>query len=168
MPVIRPEEPRDRAVVRAINEAAFGQPAEADLVEALHRDGAAVVALVAESDDTLVGHILFSPVSVEPDTTVRLVGLAPMAVMPEHQRHGIGTLLVREGLARCRATGAQAVVVLGHPEYYPRFGFRPAQAFGLRCEYDVPPEAFMALELVPGSLGQVRGMVRYHPAFTMV
>jgi putative acetyltransferase len=162
---IRSEEPRDRHAVRRINEAAFGGPAEANLVEALHRVGAAVVALVAERDGEVVGHILFSPVSVDPATPKRLVGLAPMAVAPEFQRRGIGTLLVGEGLDRCRSAGAEAVVVLGHADYYPRFGFRPAGNFGLRCEYDVPPEVFMALELVPDSLRDVSGVVKYHQAF---
>lgn len=165
---IRSEEPHDRQAVRKINEAAFGGPAEANLVEALHRDGAAVVALVAGRDGEVVGHILFSPVSVEPATRKRVVGLAPMAVAPDFQRLGIGTQLVREGLDRCRGAGAEAVVVLGHAEYYPRFGFRPAANFGLRCEYDVPPEVFMALELVPDSLRDVSGLVKYHRAFSEV
>lgn len=165
---IRSEEPRDRQAVRKLNEAAFGGPAEANLVEALHRDGAAVVALVAERDGEVVGHILFSPVSVEPATPRRLVGLAPMAVAPEFQRQGIGLLLVRAGLDRCRSAGAEAVVVLGHADYYPRFGFRPADDFGLRCEYDVPPEVFMALELEPDALRDVSGLVEYHHAFSEV
>ena len=168
MPVVRPEEPRDREAVRAVNESAFGQPTEAALVEALHRERAVVVALVAEIDERVVGHILFSPVSVEHATSKGTVGLGPMAVRPEFQRRGIGSLLVRGGLDRCRAAGSEAVVVLGHAEYYPRFGFRPAQQFGLRCEYDVPPEVFMALELVPGSLHGVAGLVRYHQAFSTV
>lgn len=166
MAAIRAEEPRDRQAVRKLNEAAFGQPAEANLVEALHQDRAVVTALVAELDGEVVGHILFSFVSVDPHTPTQVVGLAPMAVLPEFQRRGIGTLLVRQGLDRCRSAGAEAAVVLGHPEYYPRFGFLPAVDFRLRCEYDVPPEVFMALELVPGSLRNVSGLVRYHRAFS--
>lgn len=166
--ILRPELPADRAAVRAVNEAAFGQPAEAGLVEVLHRAGAAVVALVAEVDGTVAGHILFSPVTVEPPAGRLLLGLAPMAVAPPRQRSGLGSRLVREGLARCKAAGAAGVVVLGHPEYYPRFGFVPAHRLGLRCEYDVPPEAFMALELTPGGLAGVTGLVRYHPAFAGV
>jgi len=149
-----------------VNTAAFGGRLEADLVEALHREGAAVVALVAEIEgDVVVGHILFSPVSVEPATPRRILGLAPMAVAPGFQARGIGTRLVREGLERCRAAGVEAVVVLGHTEYYPRFGFRPAHTFGLHCGYDVPADVFMALELVPGALRDVSGLVRYHDAF---
>jgi putative acetyltransferase len=165
IPGIRPEEPHDRAAVRRVHETAFAGRTEADIVEALHRDDAVSVALVAEVDGEVVGHILFSPVSLVPETPGRLVALGPMAVRPHLQRRGIGAELVREGLARCRARGVDAVVVVGHAEYYPRFGFRPAHTFGLRCEYDVPPEIFMALELVPDSLRDVSGLVRYHGAF---
>jgi putative acetyltransferase len=163
---IRPEESQDRHAVRHVNETAFCGSTEANLVEALHRERAAAVALVAEVDAEIVGHILFSPVAVEPATTKHLVALAPMAVAPQFQRRGIGTLLVREGLARCLAAGTDAVVVLGHPEYYPRFGFRPAHELGLHCEYDVPPDVFMALELLPDALQHLKGLVRYHRAFS--
>jgi putative acetyltransferase len=93
------------------------------------------------------------------------MGLAPMAVLPARQRQGIGSALVRDGLGRCRELGYEAVVVLGHPGYYPRFGFVPASRFGIGCEYDVPAEVFMALELVPGALRGKPGTIRYHPAF---
>ena len=106
--------------------------------------------------------------TVEHSNNPPLVGLAPMAVAPGHQRKGIGSHLVREGLARCRAAGVAGVVVLGHAEYYPRFGFVPAQQFGLRCEYDVPADVFMALELTQGALRGVSGLVRYHAAFAAV
>lgn len=163
--IIRDEKPEDRGAVRKVNELAFGQPAEATLVEALHRHGAVVVALVAESADGIVGHILFSPVQVELSHDKRLLGLAPMAVLPSHQRQAIGSRLVEEGLNRCTALGWDGVVVLGHPEYYPRFGFVPAATFGLRCEYDVPSEVFMARELPGHTISGVKGLVRYHQAF---
>jgi len=120
---------------------------------------------VAEQEGMVVGHILFSPVEVDHANGRRLLGLAPMAVDPERQRKGIGSLLVHEGLTRCRAAGFDGVVVLGHAGYYPRFGFVPAQQFGLRCEYDVPADVFMALELAPGALRGLAGLVRYHAAF---
>lgn len=164
--LIRLEAVRDREAVRHLNEAAFGGPVEADLIEALHRENALTVALVAQLDGEVVGHIVFSPVSLEPATAQPLVGLGPMAVAPPFQRRGIGMSLVQEGLNRCRAAGAEAVVVVGHAEYYPRFGFRPAHQFGLRCEFDVPGEAFMALELAPNSLQHVSGVVRYHHTFS--
>jgi putative acetyltransferase len=166
--LIRPEQSLDRDAVRLVNERAFGGHEEADLVEALHRAQAAVVALVAEVGAGIVGHILFSPVEVEHSMGKRLLGLAPMSVEPGHQKQGIGGRLVREGLALCRTAGADGVVVLGHAEYYPRFGFATAQWFGLRCEYDVPADVFMAIELHRGSLVGVSGLVRYHAAFAGV
>jgi putative acetyltransferase len=166
MVTIRPEEARDREAVRRANEAAFGRRDEADLVEALHRAGAALVSLVAEVDAAAVGHILFTPVFIEPGGPTQVAGLGPMAVVPEFQRRGIGTLLVRQGLDRCRRAGAAAAVVVGHPDYYPRFGFRPSNDFGLRCAFDVPPDVFMVMELVPQSLRGVSGLVRYHHAFS--
>jgi putative acetyltransferase len=113
----------------------------------------------------VVGHILFSPVTLSSEPEVAMMGLAPMAVVPTRQRHGIGAALVRTGLEACRRMGGAAVVVLGHPEYYQRFGIVPASAFGLVTEYDVPDDVFMALELRAGALRGKAGMVRYHPAF---
>jgi putative acetyltransferase len=167
-PRIRPERPDDRAAVRLVNQLAFGGNEEADIVEGLHRAQAAVVSLVAEMGTDILGHILFSPVVVEQSNGMRLVGLAPMAVAPDHQRKGIGSRLVREGLAGCRAAGVHGVVVLGHAGYYPRFGFVPAARLGLRCEYDVPADVFMALELTHDTLRGVSGLVRYHAAFAAV
>jgi len=165
---IRPERPAERTAVRRVNEAAFAGADEADLVDRLRESaGADYLARVAVLDDEVVGHIVFSPVTLDPPRPdLDLRGLAPMAVLPAHQRTGIGTALVRRGLDACRRDGADAVVVLGHPAYYPRFGFRRADTFGLTSQYEAPPEAFMALELVPGSLEDVRGgIVRYHRAF---
>jgi putative acetyltransferase len=181
---MRFEHPADVAAIRAVNMAAFPTAAEADLVEILRRalvaasdltqGGAAqgtvpmaFVSLVAEIGSDIVGHILFTPMTLEGDGPA-VFGLAPMAVVPARQRSGIGSALVREGLARCRDAGAGAVVVLGHPEFYPRFGFVPASRFGLRCEYEVPDEAFMALEQTPGALAGRAGLARYHPAFAAV
>jgi putative acetyltransferase len=164
--VIRVELEGDRQGVRQVNEAAFGQPAEADLVDALRSAGAAEVSLVAEADGQIVGHILFSPVGIDGvQESLKIAGLAPMAVLPAYQRRGIGSFLVKQGLEDCRTAGVQAVVVLGHPDYYPRFGFRRASTFGLRCEFDAPDEAFMALELTPNVLSGNGGEIRYHPAF---
>lgn len=162
---IRDEEERDHAAVYALNAAAFETPAEARLVEALRARAHPVVSLVAEADGTVAGHILFSPVTVAEHPGSRIMGLAPMAVAPEHQRQGIGSSLVRAGLERCREIGFGAVVVLGHPGYYPRFGFQPASRFGLACPYDVPDDVFMATEIRPGYLHGVSGTAAYHPAF---
>ena len=163
--LIRAERDVDRATVHTLNTAAFPTPAEADLVDALRREVRPLVSLVAERDGSVVGHILFSPVSLEGRSDLRIMGLAPMAVTPDRQRSGIGSALIRAGLDECRRLGFSAVVVLGHPEYYPRFGFSPAVRYGIRSEYDVPDEVFMALELVPGCLRGPSGTVRYHAAF---
>jgi putative acetyltransferase len=170
MLTIRPETGADVADIRRVNELAFGQPAEAQLVEALRRDARPFLSLVADDDGAVVGHICFSPVEVErPDGgRMMILGLAPMAVLPERQNRGIGSRLVEAGLDACRASGAVAVVVLGHPEYYPRFGFVPAAPRGLVSEYDVPDPVFMLAELVRGAGGEVRGVARYHEAFRNV
>lgn len=176
MIIVRDESEADVPAVRQLNELAFGQPQEASLVEALRAAAHPHVSLVAVESGEVVGHIFFSPVSIEPEESVSpkavnapmSMGLAPMAVLPQHQRRGIGSQLVREGLQACRRLGCGVVVVLGHPEYYPRFGFVPASRKGLRCEYDVPDEVFMATELMPGALDGVRGLVKYHPEFGKV
>ncbi|MFQ6027505.1 MAG: GNAT family N-acetyltransferase [Dehalococcoidia bacterium] len=148
-------------------EAAFGGSGEANLVEELQRQGAATLALVAVLDGRVVGHILFSPVTIDSEWgSQNALGLGPMAVRPEHQNQGIGSSLLREGLKLCRERGHQIVVVLGHPAYYPRFGFRTAAPLGVRCEYDAPEEAFMVLELQPGALEGVSGVVKYRPEFS--
>lgn len=162
---IRPEEPPDAFFVREVNEAAFGSSLEADIVEKLRENPAALVSLVAEVDGELVGHIMFSPVAVKGIDGVKLMALGPMAVLPRRQRQGIGSELVRQGLRHCRNSGCDAIVVLGHPDYYPRFGFMPASRFGITSEYDVPDEVFMLIELRPGSLQGTSGEVIYSDAF---
>jgi putative acetyltransferase len=163
--LIRPEQENDRAAVHAVNVSAFETPAEADLVDALREQAAPVVSLVAEDDGGLVGHIMFSPVTLPEQPALRIAGLAPMAVEPEHQRKGVGSALVRAGLEQCRQLGFGAVVVLGHPAYYPRFGFSSSRRFLIGCEYDVPDDVFMVLELQPGFLRGASGKVKYHAAF---
>lgn len=162
---IRPEQPADIPGIRAVNLTAFDTSTEADLVDALREQAEPIVSLVAEDADAVVGHILFSPVTLLAHRDLRIMGLAPMAVAPARQRQGIGTALVHEGLERCRRLGFGAVIVLGHAEYYPRFGFTPASHFGVSCEYDVPDEVFMVLELDQGILQGKSGTIRYHPAF---
>ncbi len=166
--LIRAEKENDQAAVYQVNAAAFETPAEAELVETLRAYAQPLISLVAEVEEAIVGHILFSPVCVSTDTELKMMGLAPMAVAPAHQRRGIGAALVRAGLERCKALKCSAVVVLGHPEYYPRFGFLSASRFGLCCEYNVPDEVFLALELQPGALADTTGMVQYHTAFRNV
>jgi putative acetyltransferase len=161
---IRPETAGDEGAIRDVNRRAFEGEAEAGLVDALRARNDVRASLVAEEAGRVVGHILFSDLSiVTAHETVAALALAPMAVTPERQRLGIGSALVREGLRVCREQGHRIVVVLGHPEFYPRFGFAPERAVRLRSPYAGP--AFMALELVPGALEGVEGEVRYAAPF---
>jgi len=163
--MIRPEEMADRDAVYTLNVAAFETPAEAGLVDLLREKAEPTVSLVAEQEGEVVGHIMFSPVTLSGHPGLVAMGLAPMAVLPEYQRKGVGSEMVKAGLERCRELGAAAVVVLGHPEYYPRFGFVPSSRFGIACEYEVPEEVFMMLELESGALDGKNGTISYHPAF---
>ena len=166
--LIRNEERKDGAAVHALNVAAFETPAEANLVDALRQQARHVISLVAEENFAVVGHIMFSPVKLSGHSELLIMGLAPMAVTPEHQRNGIGSALVRAGLEQCKELGCGAVVVLGHPEFYPRFGFSPSASFDISCEYEVPEEVFMILQLQSGFLDGVSGKVEYHSAFSSV
>lgn len=161
---VRLETVRDIGAVRSLNDAAFGTTVEGSLVDAV-RGVRGSISLVATLADGVVGHILFTPVTLNPSGG-KIAGLGPMAVHPDHQRHGIGSQLVRAGLDRCRLDGYDAVVVVGHPAYYPRFGFLPARTRGLRCEFAVPDDAFMVLELTPNAVAK-GGTVRYLPEFAM-
>ncbi len=163
--LIRSENSDDRDAVYAVNVSAFETSAEAKLVDALRLEARPIVSLVAEEDGEVVGHIMFSPVTLSENPTLEAMGLAPMAVVPKQQRKGIGTLLVRAGLERCKQLGFAGVVVLGHPDFYLRFGFAPASKCCINSEYDVPDDLFMAVALQPGALDGRTGTVRYHPAF---
>ena len=163
---LRHEQPEDAPAIHQVNLCAFAQPAEADLVDRLRDHGKVTLSLVAVKDAEIVGHILFSPVHIEANPqALKAVGLAPMAVAPALQRQGVGSRLVAEGLDECRRLGVQIVVVLGHPHFYPRFGFAPASRFRLRSQYDVADEVFMALQLAQGALQQCAGTVSYQPEF---
>ena len=169
MALVRRETPEDLAAIRRVNELAFEQAAEADLVDALRARGKVTISLVAVENDRVVGHILFSPVTIESgDEVFPALGLGPMAVLPELQRRGIGSMLVSHGLDECRSAGHTSVVVVGHADYYPRFGFVPASRFGLKCEYDVPDNVFMAIELRVGALSGQGGLVKYQSEFNEV
>ena len=166
MVVIRPETPQDSAAIRNVNEDAFGSSVEADLVEKLRSRQAYTISLVATDGDNVIGHIIFSPVTIESgNTSFAALGLGPMAVLSSYQRKGVGSQLVREGLQECRRLGHEIVVVLGHPDYYPRFGFIPARPRGIKCEFEVPDEARMILELDEGILAGRTGTVKFQPEF---
>ena len=166
MTIIRREEPEDASAVRRVNEQAFGRKDEADLVDALRRRDELLVSLVAIEDGQVVGHILFSPVTIQSQkTSFGALGLGPMAVLPEYQSQGRGSQLVEAGLEECRKAGHEAVVVLGHPGFYPRFGFVPSKRLGIKWEKDVPEEVFMVVELREGALAGRGGIVKYLPEF---
>lgn len=164
MIVIRPEQAADHAAIREIHRQAFGQDLEGAIVDALRANGAAQVSLVASDGDHLVGHILYSPAHVG---GIAGAALGPMAVLPDYQRQGIGSRLVEAGNEQLRDAGCPFIVVVGHPEFYPRFGFTPARSAGLSCEWEVPDEAFMALILDEARMGGVRGVVSYQPEFSV-
>jgi putative acetyltransferase len=164
MLTIRCETPEDIPAIQHIHTAAFGRPNEAELVDALRQNNALTISLVAVQDGRPVGHIAFSPVTITSNTaTIEALGLAPMAVLPAYQRRGIGSQLVEAGLTACHHTSYGVVVFLGHPHYYPRFGFTPAKTHGLVWEHNAPDEACMVQESQEGALTQTRGMVKYRP-----
>jgi putative acetyltransferase len=170
--VIRPEQPGDAEAIRRVNDLAFGREGEAQLVDRLRRSNGFVPALslVAEAGGQVAGHILFTKVHIIGSGGGRYetLALAPVAVLPARQRQGIGERLVRRGLADAGQLGYRSVVVLGHPAYYPRFGFRPAGQWGIKAPFPVSPDAFMALELVPGGLAGAPGTVQYPAGFAGV
>ncbi len=166
MAEIRPERTQDIPAVSELNQRAFGRLEEGRLVDLVRRRDEPVISLVAVDSDQVVGHILFSPVSIESSQqTHRAVGLGPMAVRPDFQRQGIGRQLIEEGLQVCRQAGYEIVVVLGHPSYYPRFGFMLAREQGIHWEQEVPGDPFMVMELKPGALQGCQGTARYLPEF---
>ncbi len=166
---IREERAEDIPAVRTINERAFGQPQEADLVDILRKVCTDFISLVASVDGHPVGHVLFTPAIVEcGGAVVRGMGLAPVAVLPEHQRRGIGIRLIEEGLGMLRTRNCPFVIVLGHPEYYPRFGFKRASRFGLRSQWEgIPDAAFMAIVMDDKVMRGVEGVARYRDEFDM-
>ena len=167
MIAVRPERSGDIAAVRTINERAFGQSTEAEIVDSIRDACPDAISLVAVDGDEIVGHILFSPVIVGGGSvSVWGMGLGPMAVVPERQRQGIGSRMVREGIEVLRRRNSPFVIVLGHPEYYPRFDFVRASRHGLACQWDgVPDEAFMVLILDQHAMSGVSGRVRYRDEF---
>lgn len=164
---IREEIAEDYQAIFEINEAAFGRADEALLVEKLRARKAILHSLVAERHGELVGHALFSPIMIHGDNGVVTVvaGLGPIAVLPAYQKQGIGAALIDAGIRLCGEACYRLMIVLGHPGYYPRFGFQQAGLFDIACAYDVPGEAFMVLELEKGALDVVSGVAFYHPEF---
>lgn len=165
---VRQEGASDLEAVRHIIAAAFGQQDEADLVDRLRMSSAFVpeLSLVAERNGNVVGHVMFTKAHIECEQSrVDTLALAPVSVIPGHQKTGVGSALTRGGIECARSLGFQSVIVLGHAEYYPRFGFRPASTWKIGCPYPVSDEVFMALELSDGALTNAAGMMTYAPEF---
>ncbi|HEX9092507.1 MAG TPA: N-acetyltransferase [Coriobacteriia bacterium] len=162
---IRPEGPADVAAVRRVELSAFETPAEADIVDALRGRSEPFLSLVAEVGGRIVGHILFTRMTLEPSREGLALGLAPLAVDREHQRAGVGSALARAGLDACREMGARLVFVLGDPDYYARFGFVPAAGLGFACRWDVPPGAFGVIVFGGWPTEVEPVLARYHSAF---
>ena len=165
--IIRLEQPRDINDIRDINEKAFGQSQEANIIDNLRKNCEDVLSLVATEKEIIVGHILFSPVTVEGgNDVVKGMGLAPMAVSPELQRKGIGSQLVNSGIEELRKINCPFIIVLGHPEYYPRFGFEPASRFGIKSQWEgIPDNVFMILWLDKSMMNQISGIAKYRSEF---
>jgi putative acetyltransferase len=168
MMIIRPEKIKDYKAIHEVNELAFGGKGEANLIVALRKSDSFIpeLSLVAIQKGEVIGHILFSPIIIKSkERVISALALAPMAVHPKFQNKGVGAKLIYRGLEDCRRLGYKIVVVIGHPGYYPRFGFLPAREKGLDVAFPVPDEAFMVLELVPGALDVTQGEIIYPPEF---
>jgi putative acetyltransferase len=165
---IRRETEKDFSSVRKVNESAFETTEEADLVDSLRKNPNYIpeLSLVAEDNGEVIGHILFTPLTItDSEVDHKLLALAPMAVLPKYQKKGIGSALIKAGFEKAQELGYKAVIVLGHPDYYPRFGFIPAEQFGIHPPLEEWKEAFFAKELEKGSLKDVSGTVSYLPEF---
>jgi putative acetyltransferase len=163
---IREERPDDVAAVRDLNRRAFGQDQESNIVDALRANGAALLSLVATLNDRLVGHIMYSPLTI--DGKLEGAALGPMAVIPERQRQGIGSKLIEAGNQKLKDAGCPFIIVVGHADYYPRFGFRPASEHGIKCQWDVPDDVFMLLVLDEAKMEGVSGLAKYRHEFSSV
>ena len=166
MITIRPEKPEDLPFIHSVIVKTFKREAEARLADKLRRACPGCLSLVAEEDGAIVGHVMFTPVVIKNTREVHGMGLAPMSVLPSRQRRGIGTLLVKAGLRMLQEKGCPFIIVLGHPEYYPRFGFQPAARLRIRSQWDeVPEEAFMILVMDAEAMANVAGVARFRNEF---
>lgn len=162
---VRHETASDWPAVADLTRNAFHRLQEARLNDAIRQQCPDYLSLVAEQHGQIIGHVMFSAASIDHAPQLKLMALAPMAVSNVLQHQGIGSALVRAGLEYCYQRGIDAVVVLGHPQYYPRFGFQPASSFNIASPWPVPDEVFMLLELSTGALQGARGTVQYQPVF---
>jgi len=163
---IREEQPSDIQAIREVNRRAFGQDQEGNIVDALRTNRAALLSLVAMLNDQIVGHIMYSPLLI--GGSVEAAALGPMAVLPEHQRQGIGSQLVDAGNRKLKEAGCPLIIVVGHADFYARFGFASASAHGITCEWDVPDDAFMLLVLDQAKAKGVSGFATYRHEFSTI
>jgi putative acetyltransferase len=161
---IRPEQPTDIPAIREVNDLAFGQGLEGQIIDALRANNAVTLSLVATIENQVVGHILYSPLSI--GDKIIGAGLGPMAVLPNYQRQGIGSQLITAGNQMLKDSGCPFIVVLGHADYYPRFGFTPASTRGISCEWDVPDDVFLLLILDEPKMQAISGLAKYRPEFS--
>lgn len=162
MYIIRSEQPQDVPGIREVNRQAFGREEEGAVVDKLRENCNDILSLVALAEDKVVGHIFFSPAVIEWENgSLEGSGLAPLAVLPDCQRQGIGSALVKAGLAKVEEAACPFVILIGHPEYYPRFGFEPASKFGIKSEWEVPDEPFMILILDKKAMKGISGVAKY-------
>jgi predicted N-acetyltransferase YhbS len=157
----------EHVVEEAFRTADFTDHTEHQLVERLRRSSGFIpeLSLVAEVEGGIVGHILFSKIKILGEKDWDSIALAPVSVIPKYQKLGIGGQLIMKGLERAKELGFNSVIVVGHEKYYPRFGFKKASNWNIRCPFDVPDEVFMAIELVPDGLKGVSGIVEYSKEF---
>ena len=168
---IRGETKNDYENITCVNDLAFGQRNEAKLVELLRQNTKFIqeLSIVAIHGQQIAGHILFFPVNIIHETIIyESLSLGPMSVIPEFQKQGIGGKLIIHGLNVARELGFKSVIVLGHSNYYPKFGFKKASYWEIRCPFEVPDEVFMAIELKEGGLDRIKGMVEYPVEFDEV
>lgn len=165
--IIRNEQKGDQDQIHKVNELAFGQAEEANIVDVLRETCPEGISLVAEVNNEIVGHILFTPAVIGSETDlIKGMGLAPMSVLPDYQNQGIGSQLVKEGLKIVKENGTAFVIVLGHPNYYPRFGFEKASKYYIKSEYKgIPDEAFMIIIFDEQKMKGISGMARYRKEF---
>jgi putative acetyltransferase len=162
--LIRSETVIDFYSIAQVNDIAFGGKSESELISKLRNTQNFITefSIIAEIDENIIGHILFYPINIETKTgLIPTVALAPMSVLPKYQNKGVGTKLVQYGLQKCKERGFESVTVLGHANYYPKFGFEPASKWGIYSDFDVADEVFMSMELKEDALVKVAGKVIY-------
>jgi len=165
--LIRKEEKKDYKKIYIVNRLAFGQENESKLIEKIRKGGNFIpdLSLVAKVDSKIVGHILFSKIKIVGNSIFETLALAPMAVIPAFQKQGIGSKLIKKGMAKAKELGFDSIIVMGHKDYYPKFGFKRASTWNIKCPFKVPDEAFMAIELTKKALEGKAGIVNYPHEF---